>query len=161
MGRCKRNQYKSSMSTGLKTIQTWTAVQWKKKWAFVHLVKPAPFCVERAKNLPEPRNTAATSSCRWNLTMTIIPCLGNKLSSLWEGNPPCSRLVAANVGTALCTAWLPLPLLMRHKNNTDTAGRSVSESPWFESHLYFTPPFIIHNNIAGRKVACLPYNCDV
>jgi len=161
MGRYKRNQYKFSLSMPLKTIQTWTAVQWEKKWAFVHPVRSAPFCAERAKNLPEPRNTAVTSSCRWNVTMTIIPCFSNKLSSLWGGNSPCSRLAAVNIGTALCTAWLPLPLLMHHKNNTDIAGRSVSESPWFESHLYFTPPFIIHNNIPGRKVAGLLYSCDV
>jgi len=161
MGRCKVNQWKFSLSIRLKAIQTRTAVQWEKKWACVHPVRPAPFCAERAKNLPEPRNTAVISSCRWNVTMTIIPYFSNKHASLWEGNPPCSWLSAVNAGTALCTSWLPLPLLMRHKNNTDTAGRSVSESPWFESHLYFTPPFIIHNNIPGRKVAGLPYSCDI
>jgi hypothetical protein len=113
------------------------------------------------KNLLEPRNTAVTLSCRWNVTMTIIPHFSYKRSSLWGGNPLCSRLGAVNVSTALCTAWLLLPLLMRHKNNTDTARWSVSESPWFESHLYFTPPFIIHNDIPGRKVTDLPYSCDV
>lgn len=46
LGRYKAKQYKASLSIPLQTIQTWIAVHWDQKWAFVHPVRPDPFCAE-------------------------------------------------------------------------------------------------------------------